>query len=64
MDAWVQAGTDLSDGTNLTRALAHQLSGEMDVHVSITVPPASVEDSPALPFPLLKSGVSLFAQRA
>ena len=48
MDAWVQAGTDLSDGAHLTRALAHQLTGETDVHVSITLPPASVEEILAL----------------
>lgn len=44
MDAWVEAGTDLSDGEHLTRALARQLTGEADVHVSITMPAASIED--------------------
>lgn len=44
MDAWVEAGADLAEGTHLTNAMARYLADEKPISVSVVLPADSVEN--------------------
>lgn len=48
IDAWVEAGADLAEGTLLAQALYRQLADETPISVTVVFPPASVESILAL----------------